>query len=216
VKAIVVAGGDAAAEDAAQLEGADLLIAADSGLAWLDALAIRPQLVIGDMDSVDPRLLERVAAEGVTIVRHPADKDASDAELAVAWAIREGADEVVLIGAVGGSRLDHELANVLLLADPGWLPARLQVVVGGTSIRPLHGGGQLELNGAPGDGVTLLPVNGDAVGVRTSGLRYPLAGETLPIGRSRGLSNTIQGPPASVSLERGTLLVVESRKEAQR
>ncbi len=83
MKAIVVAGGDAAPDDAAQLDGADLVIAADSGAAWLDERGIRPDLVVGDMDSVDPALLERLAADGVTIERHPSEKDASDAELAI-------------------------------------------------------------------------------------------------------------------------------------
>ncbi|MGZ6256560.1 MAG: thiamine diphosphokinase, partial [Candidatus Limnocylindria bacterium] len=78
VKVIVVAGGDAAPEDGARLDGADLVIAADSGAAWLDARGLRPDLVVGDMDSVDPALLERLATDGVAIERHPAEKDASD------------------------------------------------------------------------------------------------------------------------------------------
>ncbi len=84
---------------------------------------------------------------------------------------------------------------------------------GGTLVRALHAGASLALEGAPGDLVTLLPIGGDAVGVRTAGLRYPLNGETLSIGRSRGLSNVVVEPPASVSLEGGTLLVVETQQE---
>lgn len=216
MKAIVVAGGDAAPEDAARLDGAELVIAADSGAAWLDARGLRPDLVVGDMDSVDPALLERLATDGVAIERHPAEKDASDAELAIDRAIAAGADEVVVIGALGGGRLDHELANLLLLADPARRVPGLRIVHGGTTVRALHGGGRLSLSAAEGGIVTLLPLGGDAVGVRTSGLRYPLDGETLPLGRSRGLSNEVAGASASVSLEGGTLLVVETEKEANR
>jgi thiamine pyrophosphokinase len=216
VKAIVVAGGDAASEDAAQLTGANLVIAADSGAAWLDARGIRPDLVVGDMDSVDPALLERLAADGVPIERHPPAKDASDAELAIDRAVAAGADEVVIVGALGGGRLDHELANLLLLADPAWRGVGLRIVRGGATARALHGGGPLVLSAAEGDLVTLLPAGGDAVGVRTSGLRYPLDGETLRMGRSRGLSNEVVRAPASVSLESGTLLVIETEKEANR
>jgi thiamine pyrophosphokinase len=213
VKAIVVAGGDAAADDAAQLSGADLVIAADSGAAWLAGRGIRPDLVVGDMDSVDPTLLQRLAAEGATIERHPPDKEASDAELAIDRAVSAGAAEVVIIGALGGGRLDHELANLLLLANPAWRGVTLRVVRGGTVARAVHAGDRLMLTAAAGDMVTLLPVSGDAIGVRTDGLQYPLDGETLPIGRSRGLSNRVEQAPASVSLEGGTLLVIETHKE---
>ncbi len=215
MKAIVVAGGDAVAEDAAQLVGADLLIAADSGAEWLAGRGARPDLVIGDMDSIDPALLERLAGEGVTIERHPADKEASDAELAVDHAFDAGADVVVIIGALGGGRLDHELANLLLLANPAGRGRSVSVVRGGTGVRALHDGEELTLEAAEGDLVTLLPVAAEAVGVRTRGLRFPLDGETLAIGRSRGLSNEVEHAPASVSLERGTLLIIETRKEAR-
>jgi thiamine pyrophosphokinase len=213
VKAIVVAGGDAALGDAAQLVGTDLVIAADSGAAWLASLGVRPDLVVGDMDSVDPALLERLAADGTMIERHPVAKDASDAELAVDRAVRAGADEVVIIGALRGGRLDHELANLLLLADPAWRGRGLRIVRGGTVARALHGGDALALDAAEGDLVTLLPVAGDALGVRTRGLQFALDGEALRFGRSRGLSNRVLHVPASVSLEGGTLLVIETQKE---
>lgn len=214
MKAIVVAGGDAASDDAALLAGAELVVAADSGASWLARIGVRPDVVIGDMDSVDPSLLDRLKADGVAIERHPAEKDASDAELAVARAISAGASEVLILGALGGERLDHELANLLLLADGAWNHTALRIVRGGTSVRALQGGDELELTGVPGDLVTLLSLDGDAAGVRTQGLRYALTGETLPIGRSRGLSNEVERAPASVSLERGTLLVIETRKES--
>jgi len=212
VKAIVVAGGDAALDDAAQLAGADLVIAADSGAEWLAARRVRPDVVIGDMDSVDPALLDRLAADGVRIERHPPNKDASDAELAVDRTVQAGADDVTIIGALGGQRLDHELANLLLLGDPRW-GAVLRIVRGGTVVRALRGGDSLTLGAGVGDIVTLLSIDGDATGVRTHGLHFPLDGGTLLLGRSRGLSNLVEHVPASVSLERGTLLVIESRKE---
>jgi thiamine pyrophosphokinase len=213
VKAIVVAGGNAAPQDAALLSGADLVIAADSGAQWVDRSGVAPDLVIGDMDSVEPNLLDRLAARGTEVERHPADKEASDLELAMARAAAAGADEVVILGALRGERLDHELANLLLLVDSEWDGIDVRVVRGGTTVRSLRGGSHQELGGAAGDLVTLLPV-GDATGVRTDGLRYPLVGETLRVGRSRGLSNEVEHAPASVSLDGGSLLIIETRKEA--
>jgi len=211
MKAVVVAAGELDPRDAGQLVGADLLIAVDGGGRWLDAAGVLPDLLLGDMDSVDPALVERLGAAGVEVQHHPVEKDASDAELAVERAVAAGADQIVMMGALGGARLDHELANLLLLADRSWhAPQRdLRIVHGGTLVRALHGGGRLELDAARGDLVTLLPVGGDADGVRTDGLYYPLHGQRLAFGRSRGLSNRVEQVPASVSLERGTLLVIE-------
>jgi thiamine pyrophosphokinase len=216
VKAVVVADGEPDARDADQLVDADLIVAADGGARWLDAMGIRPHLLVGDLDSVDAHVIERLAADGVAIERHPADKDASDAELALDRALASGADEVAVLGALGGERLDHELANLLLLADPSRRVRDLRVVRGGTVVRALQGGERLSLRGAIGDLVSLLPIGGEAEGVRTAGLRFPLDGESLRLGPSRGLSNVITDQPASVSLERGTLLVVETASEEER
>ena len=212
MKAFVVAGGDAVADDAALLADADLVIAADSGAHWLDAQGRRPDRVVGDMDSVAPALLERLAADGVIIERHPVEKDASDLELAVGRAVDLGATEVVILGALGG-RLDHEVANLLLLARPAWRGVGLSVVRGNATARLLLAGDRLRLEGALGDLVTLLPLGGDATDVRTDGLRYPLGGEALKVGSSLGLSNVVIHSPAGVSLGGGTLLVIEITEE---
>ena len=213
MKAIVVAGGDAAPEDAALLQDGAIVIAADSGAAWVVGHGAVPDLVVGDMDSIDPALLERLRAQGVAVESHLAEKDASDAELALARAVAAGADEIVILGGLRGDRLDHELANLLLLADPRWRGIDLRGVRSGTTIRCVSGGERSELIGGAGDLVSLLPLGEDAEGVRTHGLRYRLDDETLSAGRSRGLSNEIVEAPASVSLDRGTVLVIETRKE---
>lgn len=207
---VVVASGSMPDDDARWLDAADVVIAADGGAATLDRLGRRPDRLVGDLDSIDPALAARLEAEGVPVERHPTDKEVTDTELALAAARAAGATEIVVLGALGGRRIDHELANLLLLADPVLDELEVRIVSGGTSVRIVHGGGSLALDGARGHLVSLLPIGGDAAGVTTTGLRWALHGATLPIGASRGISNEIVTTPASVSLEDGILLVVET------
>jgi thiamine pyrophosphokinase len=216
VKAVVVAHGDPHPDDAWVIEDADLVIAADGGAIWLDELGRRPDRLVGDLDSVDASLVERLEAAGTVVDRHPAAKDESDTELAMWCALDAGADEIVLVAALAGARLDHELANVLLLAHPTLRGRDARILRGPTSLRVVHGGERLELDGGAGDLVTLLALGADASGVTTGGLRYPLRGEALGVGASRGVSNEVVELPASVALERGTLLVVELKREGTR
>lgn len=213
MRAVVVADGEPAHEDRLLAASADLLIAADGGAAWLGSTGLRPAVLVGDLDSVDPSTVARLSAAGTEVVRHPTEKDASDTELAVELACERGADRVVLLGALGGGRLDHEVANLLLLADPGFAARDLRIVRGGTLVRALVPGRRLTIEAGSGSTVTLLPVGGEVTGVTTRGLRYRLDGEPLGIGRSRGLSNEVVEPPASVSTRTGTLLVIENARD---
>lgn len=210
MNAVVVASGELDDGDVAWLAGADLVIAADGGATSLEAVGRLPDRLIGDLDSVDLALVERLEAAGTVVERHDPAKDASDVELAVDAALAAGATSVVLLGAFGGTRIDHELANVLLLADPALTEVDILAVRGPSRVRALCNGRRLELVGAAGDLVTLLPVGGVASGVTTAGLRWRLDAATLSMGRTRGLSNVIDNPPASVLIGSGTLLVIET------
>ena len=141
MKVVVVAAGDLDPTDASVVDEADLVIAADGGATALDRIGRRPDRLVGDLDSTDPALVERLAAAGTDVERHATDKEASDTELAIAAARAAGADEVVLLGATGGDRLDHELANLLLLADRGLAGRDVRLVHGTTTVRVVRGGG---------------------------------------------------------------------------
>lgn len=209
MKAVVVAGGEVSPSDLALLADAQLVVAADGGARTLTAAGHQPALLVGDLDSLDDEVVTRLVDLGTQVEAHPRDKEASDTELAIERCLSVGADEVVLVGALGGERRDHTLANVLLLTEPGLRDIDLRIVHEGTTIRALYAGGELALRGAAGDLVSLLPVGADATGVTTRGLRWALDGETLRVGRSRGLSNEVVSAPASVRLDGGVLLVVE-------
>ncbi len=161
---------------------------------------------------------ERLAAAGVAVDRHPAAKDATDAELAIDRAVEAGARRITVIGAFAGERLDHELANLLLLTDRAWADATddLRMVRGGTTVRAVHGPARIGIEVGVGATVSLLPLGGDAAGVVTTGLRFPLDNEPLRLGRSRGLSNEVVEAPAGVALEAGVLLVIETDTDPTR
>lgn len=209
MRCVVIASGDLDPDDERWLADADLVIAADGGATSLDRLGLRPDVLVGDLDSTTSTLVDRLEASGTRIERHPADKESSDTELALGAAMASGATPIVVLGAFGGDRIDHELANVLLLADPALAGRDIRLVRGRSTVRIVHGRARAELEGPAGGTVTLMPIGGDVTGVTTYGLRWPLDGATLRMGRSRGLSNEIVAAPASVQLEHGTLLVVE-------
>jgi thiamine pyrophosphokinase len=209
MRAVVVAHGDVLPADRAVIDAKDYVVAADGGAFALERWKLLPHLVVGDMDSLGDAGVEHFARRGVPVAQFPAAKNESDLELAVAHAIAAGATEVVLLGALGGDRLDHETANLLLLADPGYDGVRIEARRGALRIRAIRGDGSLSV-GPLEAVVTLLPVNGDAEGVTTEGLRFPLRNETLRFGRARGLSNQVDSLPATVTVRKGSLLVFET------
>jgi thiamine pyrophosphokinase len=187
------------------LPGGALVIAADSGVDHALALGFRVDLVVGDLDSADPASLDRARADGAVVERHPTDKDATDLELALIAAGDRSVHDVVVIGGAGG-RLDHFLANALVLASPTFAHLRVVARVGEAELHVVRD--RTELAGAVGDLCSLLALGGPAHGVRTAGLRFPLHDETLLPGSTRGVSNELLDPIAEVTLDRGVLLAV--------
>ena len=210
MRAVVVAHGDVLPSDRAVIDAKDYIVAADCVALALERWKVLPHIIVGDMDSLGDSGMERFARQGIPVAKFSAVKNESDLELAVAHAIAAGATEIVLLGALGGERLDHETANLLLLADPGYDGVRLEARRGALRIRAIRGDGSLSVAGPVGALVTLLPVNGDAEGVTTAGLRYPLSDETLRFGRARGLSNEVASLPATVTVRKGSLLIFET------
>jgi thiamine pyrophosphokinase len=163
------------------------------------------------MDSISPTALQTLSASpAVTVKTSPIEKDETDLELAILQAIGLGAQELTIIGGVGG-RLDHTLGNLYLLAMPQLAQAGIKArILAETEeifvLRPADS--PLVLNGAAGEIVSLFPLNGEAERVYTKNLYYPLNRETLYFGPSRGISNHLTGPQAEVGLESGLLLVI--------
>ena len=185
-----------------------VVVAADGGARYARALGLRLDALVGDLDSTSPEQAARLGADGAQVVRRPAEKDETDLELALLHAFEGGVDEAIVIGAAGG-RFDMTVANVHLLLHPSLVGRRISLWVGSQTAylcRPPGG----EIDGESGDTVSLIPLGGDAQGVTTHGLAFPLSGEALAGGPARGVSNRITMPPAHVDLVSGVLLVVHT------
>jgi thiamine pyrophosphokinase len=183
-----------------------LVIAADGGAAEAFRLGLHVDVLVGDLDSITPEDLGAVEAGGGAVERHPQDKDATDLELALDRATASGATRVVVAGG-GGGRFDMTMANALLLASPRWAGLQLDAIFGRARLTVVRT--RRELAGAPGSTVSLLAMGGAAVCVRTEGLRWALDDETLEPGSTRGISNELMGAAATVSVERGVIVVVQ-------
>jgi len=215
-RAVIFANGQIPNQEAARasLQPDDYLIAADGGANHLMQMGILPEIVIGDLDSVDDDTLFQLTSAEVKIEQYSEDKDETDIELALRYVLELGSSAILIVGALGG-RLDQTLANISLLTDPS-LP--------GIDIRLDDGveqaffcwasatkGGQAEVQGRSGDTVSLLPWNGPVGGVTTEGLKWPLYAETLYPDKSRGISNVMLADTASVRIQSGLLLIVHRR-----
>ena len=195
------------------VEAASAIIAADGGLRHLLALGVRPQVLVGDLDSLPERVQDNLERWETKVIAHAQDKDETDLELALLHAVANYEDEIAIFAGLGG-RLDQMLANILLLVHP-----QLQ----GRSIRFQTefqriwlAGSHTQIRGEPGDTVSLIPLGGDVHVKSSEGLRWPLEGETLRFGPARGVSNEMLSKVASVSVASGHLLCVHTRQVWQR
>ncbi len=193
----------------------DLVIGANGGAALALAWEVVPDIVIGDMDSLPDTAKAALEEHGCRFLTHPRAKDETDLELALHYATSEGAQQIVIVGAVGG-RLDHTLANVLLLTAPLCQGASIRIADGDQEVMLVRAGESLVIRGQPGDLVSLLPLSGDAQGVTTTGLVWPLQDDCLCMGRTRGVSNEMTGSVARVAVTEGLLLVVHSAAQGFR
>ncbi len=215
VVTLIVADGDVPSRAAVdQLLGAapQLVIAADGGALKAEALGYPPRVVVGDADSLAPTDVERFRAAGAEVITRPTDKDESDTELALNEALDRGATRVLIVGGFGGRRLEHTLANVLLLASERLKGRDICLADGASTLRVMHNNETLEINGSPRDYVSLLPLTWHVSGVTTVGLRYALSGEMLEQGPARGLSNELTNAAATIQIDQGRLAVVHTRR----
>jgi thiamine pyrophosphokinase len=209
-EAVIIANGELSDHEAVcrAARQADLLIAADGGAQHCRALGVMPHIVVGDLDSMVPRLRAELEQAGTRFETYPARKDETDLELAIFTAIREGAQSAVVFGALG-ARWDQSLANLLLLAHPRFAPLRLRLVHGADTFWIAHE--HTTVHGAAGDRLSLVPLAGDVEGVTLTGVEYPLTEGVLHFGYTTGISNALTAPEVLIRVRKGTLLIIHTQ-----
>ena len=188
------------------LETNQTIIAADGGARHCLNLGITPKVIVGDFDSLSEEEISVLEADGVELIQYPVDKDETDLELALDYAVNIGATKITIYGLLGG-RWDMTFANIMLLASQNYADITFQVIHGNTTAFIVRGGETLKIKGGPGTTVSVIPLSFPASGVSYQGLEWPLENATLPYGTPRGVSNLMTRKKAQISIQEGLLLV---------
>jgi thiamine pyrophosphokinase len=186
----------------------DFILCADGGTRHALALGVKPNLVVGDMDSIEKDHWQKLQQAATEVEIFPRDKDETDLEHAVNKAIELNPREIVILAALGG-RMDQTLANIALLTDPRLSAFTVRLDDGVEEIFLCRQ--WAEVHGRSGDVVSLIPWGGPVVGVQTGQLKWPLNKETLHPDKTRGISNEMLTGSAAINIESGLLLIVHRR-----
>ncbi len=164
-----------------------------------------PQVIIGDMDSLSPGVLEYFKERGSRIIRYPEGKNETDTQLALEYAFGIAPDEIYVFGALG-ARIDHTLANVSLLALGSKKGVRIKLI--DEWCETFIVGNEYAVEGEPGQTVSLLPFSDTVTGITIDGFEYPLKDGTMEIGAPYGVSNRLAAAKGVISVKTGHLLVI--------
>jgi thiamine pyrophosphokinase len=212
MRAVIFANGELNGREAVRelFQPDDLILAADGGAHHCRALGLKPAALIGDLDSVTEDGLAFWREAGTEIIQYHPDKDENDLELALLYAIEKGVEEALIMGGLG-RRWDQTVANLLLPAYDKLAGLSVSFWDDGQWLYLVRG--EKTIRGRIGQTMSLIPIRGDAEGVSTQGLAWPLVDETLYLGASRGVSNRLVEEKAVVSVRKGMLLCVVSDEE---
>jgi thiamine pyrophosphokinase len=201
LKATIIANGVLNIQDLHRIGDADLLIAADGGYTRCREHGLEPAVVIGDLDSLDSVGLDEFAGQ---VIRHSPEKDQTDLELALQYAVEQGAEQIDILAGLG-NRWDQTVANVMLLTT---MSQSVRLIDGAQELFMIPAGAPVSIDAAVGSSVSLIPLSDDVQGATTQGMKYALESEAMQFGKTRGVSNITVEETATVKISRGKLLCV--------
>lgn len=208
MKAAIIAYGEAGdiEELMEEIESSDYIICADGGGEFAFKHGIIPNYLIGDFDSISQEILRFFIENGVNIIRYPRDKDYTDTEICVHKAIELGCIEICIIAGIG-SRIDHSLGNIGLLHIIGAKGAKGYIISKNSTIYLCKD--YIQLNGRIGDTVSIIPLMGNADGLKSRGLKFELNNLSIEFGKPIGISNEMTDNKCSIEIENGEILIIK-------
>lgn len=186
----------------------DLIICADGGSEHALKAGITPNVIVGDFDSASPETVAVFKEQDIPFIEYPTVKDKTDTELAIDYAVAKGYNEILLLGCFG-SRVDHTLANIMLLASLAQKGIKVRAVDENNDLYVCLD--NVEILGEPGDYVSLIPLTAEVIGVTTHNLAYKLENATLSLGSTLPLSNRLSQTKGIVEIKDGILLVIKAK-----
>jgi len=184
-----------------------LIIAADAGYHHLTARGISPDILLGDFDTIGE------IPSHCNIKRFPAEKDYTDTELALLEGIEQGCRSFVICGALGGKRLEHTIANLMLADSYAQKGYDITLTDGEYVVKAIHNT-ELKFSKSEQGFVSVFTLSGKAEGVSIKGLKYELCKAVLDASSpTLGVSNEFIGENASISVSNGTLIIMWQNKE---
>lgn len=198
-RAVIFINGELGDVSRLRLKKSDLLIGVDGGTKHIYKLGLKPDMVIGDLDSI------KAIPKDIPVLKFSIDKDKTDTELVLQYCQKIKAKEVIVVGLLG-RRLDHLIANLMSLSKYNF-----KIIEGNQEIFFCRD--KLNISGKKNDLISLIPLSGDCQGVTTVGLKWNLQVRNLQVGSSRGVSNVMLGKSAQISLKTGCLLVIHTYRD---
>ena len=185
----------------------DYLIAADGGVKHILKLGLIPQIAIGDLDST-PKNMKSATTK---IIKYPREKDKTDFELVIDYCLEKKFKEIIIFG-IFGDRIDHFIANILLLIkiQTENQSVKIKIIEGNKEMHILNK--KIVIYGQIGDELSIIPIN-KLEGVTTEGLLYRLIDHTLPFGTTRGISNVLNETSSRIEINKGVALIIHLRKK---
>ena len=182
------------------------VICADSGANHAYRWGVTPDVICGDLDSIEESVQSYFEGKGVEFLSYPVDKDWTDTELAIRTALERGGEDLVFVGMDGG-RMDHLFTNYLLVAHMSRL-ARMRILSEQGWVYFLNERfKKLSLEGVSGKTVSAVPLI-SCQGITYEGMKYPLKDESLDFGSSRGMSNVAVADTVCIRMDSGLLMVI--------
>lgn len=213
---LIIAGGEFDKEFASSYirekwngQGPAFLLVADRGLTAAKELQLTPQLIMGDFDSVDTTLLEEYRHKS-EIMNFPPEKDYTDSHLAIWEAIKRGMKEICIMGATG-TRIDHLLGNIGLLNLGLDADVDMEIVDSWNRIRMINREYMLQKDQQFGRYISLIPFDACVQGITLTGFKYPMVNGCLQREVSMGISNELVEEQGEITIQKGRLLIIESR-----